>query len=178
MKNSYHSTTVPAIEAVTTLRSSVLLLASSARGLVTAPIGFLQSWVLGGSESVRSGQLCDGVSSVPSTLVTRTLQSLLASPASRSEAMASRAWVTKGSGVPVDSPALTASPRSLCSSATENPPSKSRLTAALSTTPGAGYQVRSTQESPEEVEAIEWKTCGSRPSRSDRTAASHVTPRM
>src|SRR3954451_14889183 len=48
MKNSYHSTTVPAIEAVTTLRSSVLLPASSAWGLVTAPIVSVQSWVMRG----------------------------------------------------------------------------------------------------------------------------------
>src|SRR3954468_2166726 len=189
MKNSYHSTTVPAIEAVTTLRSSVLVLASSVWALwVTEPIVCVQSSVMGKGygnggpgrgPGVRAGrQSPDGVSSEPSTLVTRTLQSLLASPASSSDAMASRAWVTKGRGVPVDSPALTARPRYLCSSATENPPSKPRLTAALSTTPGDGYQVRSTQESPEDVEAIEWNTCGSRPSRSESTAASQVTPRM
>src|SRR4051812_5267886 len=46
MKNSYHSTTVPAIEAVTTLRRSVLLLASSALRLVTAPMVSVQSWVM------------------------------------------------------------------------------------------------------------------------------------
>src|SRR3954449_12664356 len=101
MKNSYHSTTVPAIEAVTTLRRSVLLLASSVVGLATALIVLVQSSVIG--VGVRAfAQFCGGVSSVPPTFLTRTLQSLSASPASRSEAMASRAWVTNGSGVPVD----------------------------------------------------------------------------
>src|SRR4051795_1388493 len=48
MKNSYHSTTVPAIEAVTTLRSSVLLLASSVGALwVTEPIVCVQSSEMG-----------------------------------------------------------------------------------------------------------------------------------
>ena len=46
--------------------------------------------------------------------------------------------------------------------------------AAVSTTPGTGYQVRSAQLSPEDTEAISQNTCLSRPSRSARTAPSAV----
>src|ERR1700712_5873551 len=52
------------------------------------------------------------------------------------------------------SPAATASPTSLRIRSIAKPPWKSLLTAAVSTTPSTGYQLRSAQLSPDETEAI------------------------
>ena len=52
------------------------------------------------------------------------------------------------------SPAASASRMSFSIRLIANPPSKSRFTPALSTTPGIGYQVRKVQLSPEDTFTI------------------------
>src|SRR5919107_581943 len=88
----------------------------------------------------------------PSTSLMIMEQSLPASPASMSRWYSCCTCLPISRGVPVSSAALMASPMSLFASSVVKVGAKSLFEAAVETTPGTGYQVRSAHESPEETD--------------------------